>query len=200
MQLVAATHNAHKLKEIDAITAPFGFTLIPKDDVGLAHIDVEETGATFEENSYLKAAEICRLSGKPAIADESGIEVDALNGAPGVHSARFAGDHCNDEDNNRKLLQLLGDLPLEQRTGRFVSVVTLVFPDGKVLSARGEVEGHILFEKEGDGGFGYDPLFRPLGYDRSFGRFTAEEKNAISHRGRALTALQQKLQEEGFAL
>ncbi|MBE6037147.1 MAG: RdgB/HAM1 family non-canonical purine NTP pyrophosphatase [Clostridiales bacterium] len=194
MLLVAATHNAHKLKEIDAITAPFGFTLIPKDDVGLADVDVEETGSTFEENSLLKAQEICRLSGKPAIADDSGLEVDFLNGAPGVHSARFAGDDCDDEANNRKLLQLLGDLPLEKRTGRFVSVVTLVYPDGTVLAARGEVEGHILFQKEGDGGFGYDPLFRPLGHDRSFGQFTAEEKNAISHRARALAALQEKLQ------
>ncbi|MBQ3107431.1 MAG: RdgB/HAM1 family non-canonical purine NTP pyrophosphatase [Firmicutes bacterium] len=194
MLLVAATHNAHKLKEIDAITTPFGFTLSPKDDVGLADVDVEETGSTFEENSLLKAQEICRLSGKPAIADDSGLEVDFLNGAPGVHSARFAGNDCDDEANNRKLLQLLGDLPLEKRTGRFVSVVTLVYPDGTVLAARGEVEGHILFQKEGDGGFGYDPLFRPLGHDRSFGQFTAEEKNAISHRARALAALQEKLQ------
>jgi XTP/dITP diphosphohydrolase len=197
MQLVAATHNAHKLKEIDAITAPFGFTLIPKDDVGLADVDVEETGATFEENSYLKAAEICRLSGKPAIADDSGLMVDALNGEPGVYSARYGGKD-SDAARTAYLLENMAQVPEEERTARFVSAIACALPDGRVVTSRGTCEGRILFETRGDNGFGYDPVFYVPEIGMTFAEADGERKNAISHRGNALKEFCKAWKEAGL--
>ena len=137
-----------------------------------------------------------KLCGQITIADDSGLEVDCLDGAPGVYSARFAGEDGNDQANNDKLKGLLKDVPYEQRTGRFVSVITMVWPDGKRLTARGEVEGHIVLEEKGPNGFGYDPLFVPLGYDITFGEFDPEEKNKISHRANALKELKRQLEEQ----
>lgn len=196
--IIAATRNKHKIEEIDAIMGLFGVKVVSRDDAGVPPFEVEETGTTFEENSYIKAFEIMKVSGKPTIADDSGLEVDCLDGAPGVYSARFAGISGDDADgaNNRKLIELVREVPPEKRTARFVSVITVVYPDGRALSARGEVEGHIILEERGSGGFGYDSIFVPLGHDITFAQFTAEEKNRISHRRNALRKLQEKLREE----
>ena len=196
-KIIAASQNKKKIKEMETITKEFGMVIIPRDEAGISEsIEIVEDGDTFEINSYKKAKEIMDICGEITIADDSGLEVDALGGAPGVYSARFAGENCTDEDNNKKLVELIKDVPYEERTGRFVSVITMVYPDGKVLTARGEVEGHILLEKRGNAGFGYDPLFVPNGYEISFGEFTAEDKNRISHRGNALRKLRELLQNE----
>ena len=192
--IIAASRNAHKIKEIETITAKFGMRVISRDEAGLPPEEIEETGATFEENSLLKARTICALSGQPTIADDSGLMVDYLDGAPGVYSARFAGEDQNDRRNNEKLLKLLDGVPREQRTAKFVSVVSLVFPDGEELVARGECPGHMLTEYHGTGGFGYDPLFLPDGCEKTFAEMNAEEKNAVSHRARALAVLEELLQ------
>ena len=191
--IVAATRNAHKIIEIEAITKKFGMNIISRDDAGIPKYEIEEDGTTFEENSYKKAYEIMKLCGKITIADDSGLEVDCLDGAPGVYSARFAGIDGDDEANNRKLVDLIKDVPYENRTARFVSVITMVFPDGESIVARGEVEGHIMLEAKGSNGFGYDPLFVPVGYDRTFGEIESEIKNRISHRANALITLREKL-------
>ena len=191
--IVAATKNRHKIQEIEAITQEFGMSIISRDEAGVPDIEINEDGETFEENSYKKAFEIMKLCNNITIADDSGLEVDCLDGAPGVYSARFAGKDGDDDANNRKLTELIKDVPYEQRTGRFVSVITMVFPDGETISARGEVEGHLLTEKTCTSGFGYDPLFVPEGYDRTFGELGPEIKNSISHRSRALARLRELL-------
>ncbi len=191
--IVAATKNRHKIQEIEAITQEFGMSIISRDEAGVPDIEINEDGETFEENSYKKAFEIMKLCNNITIADDSGLEVDCLDGAPGVYSARFAGKDGDDDANNRKLTELIKDVPYEQRTGRFVSVITMVFPDGETISARGEVKGHLLTEKRGTSGFGYDPLFVPEGYDRTFGELGPEIKNSISHRSRALARLRELL-------
>lgn len=193
--IVAATQNKHKIREIEAITKEFGMEIISRDEAGVPPLDIVEDGEIFEENSAKKAEEIMKICGKITIADDSGLEVDCLNGAPGVYSARFAGEDGNDKANNEKLKSLIKDVPYEKRTGRFVSVITMVFPDGEKLVARGEVEGHILLEERGSNGFGYDPLFVPEGYDISFGEIDAEIKNKISHRAKALAELRKMLLE-----
>ena len=238
--IVAATQNRHKIREIEAITARFGMEIIGRDEAGLPDLEIVEDGLTFEENSYKKAYEIMKVCGRPTIADDSGLEVDCLGGAPGIYSARFAAidgipelyasrarigisliddakavgsggesdplagtveqadsdtpqADSNDKDNNRKLMSLIKNIPYEERTGRFVSVITLVFPDGQVISCRGTVEGHVIPEERGGGGFGYDPMFIPEGYDKTFGELPAELKNDISHRANALRLLGEEL-------
>lgn len=194
MKVLIATHNLKKKAELQRILTPLGIEVVTADDIGIDLTDVEETGTTFEENSLLKAQSGCDESGLPCVADDSGLAVDYLGGAPGVYSARYAGEHGDDEKNNDKLLAELDGVPLEKRTARFVSVVTCVFPDGKKIVARGECEGRIAFERSGNGGFGYDPLF--LFEDgRSFGEFTAEEKDKVSHRGKALRLLADELEK-----
>jgi len=196
--MIAASRNPKKIREMEAITKSFGLTIISRDDAGLPTTEIEEDGKTFEENSYKKAYEIMKMSGLPTIADDSGLEVDWLDGAPGVYSARFAGEACDDKANNRKLLELLKNVPKEKRTARFVSVITLIFPDGRTLVARGETEGILLDEERGQGGFGYDPLFVPLGKKLTYSELSAEEKNQISHRGKALQKLKELLHQETF--
>ncbi len=191
--IVAATKNRHKIREIEAITSEFGMSIISRDEAGVPDIEVVEDGETFEENSYKKAYEIMKLCGRVTIADDSGLVVDCLDGAPGVYSARFAGIDGDDDANNRKLTELIKDVPYEERTARFVSVITMVFPDGDTVVARGEVEGHLLTEARGREGFGYDPLFVPAGYDRTFGELDPGIKNSISHRANALKELRRKL-------
>lgn len=187
--IIAASRNEHKIREINEITSRFGLNIISRDDAGVSDVDIEEDGTTFEENSFKKANEIMKMTGKIAIADDSGLEVEYLHGAPGVYSARFAGEDANDQKNNEKLLSLLEGLPYKEKKARFVSVITMVYPDGRKLVARGECYGHILSEPMGDNGFGYDPLFVPEGYQRTFAQLTAEEKNKISHRAKALEKL-----------
>ena len=200
--VVCASNNAHKIVEIEEITKKFGLTLVSRDDAGVPPFEIEEDGDTFEANSYKKAAEILAVCGKPTLADDSGLMVDYLDGAPGVYSARFAGEHGGDKANNEKLLRLMDGVPAEKRTAKFVSVITMIFPaeddakkPGKVLVARGECPGRVLTEEHGDGGFGYDPLFLPGGYDKTFGELPQETKNKISHRANALKELERMLKE-----
>ena len=203
--IVAATKNKYKIEEIGAITSKFGMTIMSRDEAGVPPVEIPETGKTFEENSYTKAMEIMKLCGQITVADDSGLVVDCLDGAPGVYSARFAGFEglwpeepdgidTNDKDNNAKLISLIKDVPYEKRTARFVSVITMVYPDGKTIVARGTVEGHLVLEERGGGGFGYDPLFVPEGYDKTFGELSQQIKNTISHRANALKALYDKLE------
>ncbi len=192
-RIIIASQNKHKIEEIEAITKKFGMSVVSRNDAGLTNTDIEEDGKTFEENSYKKAYEIMRLAGEMTIADDSGLMVDALDGAPGVYSARFSGDGATDRSNNEKLLFMLKDVPAEKRTAKFVSVITMIYPDGDKIVARGECPGSIIFEERGQGGFGYDPLFVPDGYDKTFGELGAEEKNKISHRARALVILEKEL-------
>lgn len=191
-----ASHNMKKRDELCRILAPLGIEIKTAEQAGVMLTDVEENGETFYENALLKAQSGCRESGMPCVADDSGLVVDYLAGAPGVYSARFAGEHGNDDKNNAKLLKLLSDVPLEERTARFVSVVCCVFPNGDIISARGECEGYIGFEKKGDGGFGYDPIF--MVGDKSFAELTPEGKDALSHRGKALNMLSEKLRTGDF--
>lgn len=188
MTFVIATHNAKKLKELKRILEPLGFDAVIREDLP----EVEETGTTFAENALLKAESACKVTGMPAIADDSGLVVDALGGAPGVYSARYAGGGATDRQRYEKLLEELREVPTEQRTARFVSAVCCVFPDGKILTAEGSCEGIIAFEPKGESGFGYDPIF--LVGERSYAEMTAEEKDSISHRGRALAKLAQELE------
>lgn len=192
--IVAASRNRHKIEEIEAITKKFGMSIISRDEAGVPPVEIVEDGETFEENSFKKADEIMKLCGKITLADDSGLMVDYLGGAPGVYSARFAGEDGNDEKNNEKLLKLLDGVPAKERTAKFVSVITMVYPDGTVLSARGECPGRIITVPTGDGGFGYDPLFVPDGYEKTFAQLTPGEKNAISHRAAALTELEKLLE------
>ena len=192
MRYIVATHNNKKLNELSRILVPLGIEAVTDRDLGLSLPEVEENGATFEENAFLKADSACRATGLPAIADDSGLCVDALDGAPGLYSARFAGEGATDAEKIEKLLTALEDVPEEKRTARFVSAICCVFPDGKTLYARGECEGTIAFAPSGEGGFGYDPVFVTDG--NSFAQMTAEEKDAVSHRGRALRAFSKVLE------
>jgi XTP/dITP diphosphohydrolase len=194
-RVVVATRNKGKLVEMAHALEPLAFELVAGEDLGSVP-DVHETGETFFENAKLKAEAYHRhFGGIAALADDSGLEVDALKGAPGVRSARYAGDKATDADNNAKLLRALAGLPLEQRTARFRSTIVLVDEDGSVVTASGACEGRIGFEPRGNGGFGYDPLFLP---DATPGRTMAEltlaQKHAISHRGAALRAFLKKLE------
>lgn len=184
MDFLIATHNMKKQAELQRILAPLGINVLTADMAGIELSDVEETGTTFEENAFLKADSGCKESGMVCVADDSGLMVDFLDGAPGVYSARFGGEHGNDKKNNEKLLSLLKDVPLEKRTARFVSCVCCCFPDGRHFTVRGECEGIIANEAHGSGGFGYDPLF--LVGEKTFGELSAEEKDKLSHRGNAL--------------
>ena len=192
-EFLIATHNMKKRDELYRILSPLGIDVKTADQLGIEITDVDETGETFYENALLKAQSGCCESGMPCVADDSGLAVDYLVGAPGVYSARFAGEHGNDEKNNQKLLKLLTDVEVPERTARFVSVVCCVFPNGDIISARGECKGYIGFEPKGNGGFGYDPLF--MVGDKSFAELTPEEKDALSHRGNALRLLSEKLKD-----
>lgn len=199
MDFLIATHNLKKQKELQRVLGPLGIRVLTADEAGLALPEVEETGETFRENALLKARSGCETGKMPCIADDSGLCVDALDGAPGVYSARFAGVHGDDRRNNEKLLKELEAVEPKSRTARFVSCVACVFPDGRELTVEGECKGLIGYEPKGDGGFGYDPLFY-VG-DRSFAELTPNEKDAISHRGNALRKLADELprylEEEG---
>ena len=192
MKMVLASKNQKKMKEMNEILSGMGVEVCLQSDVGI-DIDVEETGTTFEENSLLKAKAVMEASGLPAIADDSGLCVDALNGAPGVYSARYGGDGLDDTGRYKLLL---ANMPRgAARTAKFVSVITCCFPGGEVLTARGECPGTIAYAPMGEGGFGYDPVFFVPELKKTFAQLTAEEKNAISHRGKALEAFKVKLEE-----
>ncbi|GEM_PF-267978 len=196
-KVIIASQNRHKIEEIRSILWNLGFSAVGRDEAGIPPFEVEETGTTFEENSFLKADAIVKASGMPAIADDSGLMVDALGGAPGVMSARFAGEHGDTDANNEKLLAMMEGLSEENRAAKFVCVITLLFPDGRRIVARGECPGKILTAPRGVNGFGYDPLFVPDGYDVTFAEMDPEEKNKISHRARALATLKEILEPGG---
>lgn len=189
MQVVLASANPGKLRELAALLGPLGFELKTQAELGVA--SPPETGATFLENALLKARHAARITGLPALADDSGIEVDALGGRPGVHSARYAGESASDLDNLIKLLEELRDVPPEKRTARYQCVIVLVrtADDPQPVVATGTWEGTILSVPRGTGGFGYDPIFLPAGMNRSAAELSAEEKNAVSHRAQALRRL-----------
>lgn len=193
MKVIAATGNKNKLKEFQEILNPFNIEITTFEKEGYNPIEVVEDGTTFEENSYKKAREIMEATGMAAIADDSGLEVDALLGAPGVYSARFAGENAGDRDNNLKLIELLKEIPEKDRSAQFHCVITLIFPDGERIVAEGIVSGHMITEPRGDKGFGYDPLFVPEGCESTFGELESKEKNRISHRGKALRQLMEEL-------
>lgn len=198
-KVVLASSNSHKLNELQAMLSEFEFELLSLSDVGLAGLDIPEDGDTFEANSLQKAKVVSDLTGYPAIADDSGLMVDHLDGAPGVYSARYAGEPKSDKANNAKLIEALRDVPESDRTAKFVTVITFYVNEDQILTARGEVEGQILWEERGSGGFGYDPLFYVKALDKTFAELSGEEKNAISHRGRAIMKLRGLLTEEhGF--
>jgi XTP/dITP diphosphohydrolase len=190
-KLVLATRNQGKITEfrriLDAL-APGAIQLIGVDQFPDL-VDVDETGSTFEENSLLKARYTCQATGLPAIADDSGLCVDALNGDPGIFSARWAGSHGNDQANLEKVLDQLKDVPDEKRTAHFMCVASLVLPDGREQVAEGRFEGHILHAPVGENGFGYDPIFQPLGLSISSAQMSAEEKDLVSHRGKSLRSI-----------
>ena len=192
MKLVLASKNAKKLVEMNDILSHLGIEVCSEAEAGV-DLEVEETGTTFEENSLLKAKAVMEASGLPAIADDSGLCVDCLNGAPGVWSARYGGEGLDDAARYRMLLEnMRGQMT---RSAKFVSVITCCFPNGDVLTARGECPGTIAFAPMGEGGFGYDPVFFLPKLKKTFAQLAPEEKNAVSHRGRALEAFQAKLEE-----
>ena len=199
MKVVLASKNRHKLVEISKITEQFDMELVLQSDLGV-DIDVEENGTTFEENSFIKAEAVMKATGLPALADDSGIAVDALNGEPGIYSARYGFDDSLDDWGRLELLlKNTEHVPDGQRQAQFVCVITMVTPDGKTIQARGEIHGELLRAPVGENGFGYDPIFfyPPLG--KTTAELAPEEKNAVSHRGNALKVFYEKLKEAGYA-
>ena len=199
MKVVLASKNPHKLVEISQITEKFGMELVLESQLGV-DIDVEETGSTFEENSFLKAEAVMKATGLPALADDSGICVDALGGEPGIYSARYGFDDSLDDFGRLQLLlKNTENVPDGQRQAQFVCVITLVTPDGKVIQARGEVHGELLRAPFGEGGFGYDPIFYYPPFGKSLAQVSPAEKNSVSHRANALKVFYAKLKEAGYA-
>lgn len=196
MKLVLASKNQHKLLELQTILSQLGLEVVLEAQVGV-DVDVEETGTTFEENALLKARAVMEASGMAAIADDSGLVVDALDGAPGVYSARYGGLHT-DRERTRLLLDNLKDVPDERRTARFVSAIACVLPDGRTVTARGTCEGKIVHAPMGENGFGYDPVFYAPSLGKTFAQAKSEEKNAVSHRGNALQAFCKAWKEAGI--
>ena len=197
MKLILASNNAHKLREFKQILSPLGIEIISQSEAG-CHFEVDETGTTFEENAYLKAVAVTEKTGLPAVADDSGLEVDALGGAPGIYSARYTGNHEDtDEDRLNLVLKNLGDNP--QRSARFVSCISCTFPNGDRIDTRGECEGTIQDHATGENGFGYDPIFYYPPMGKTTAEMTAEEKNQVSHRANALNVFYNKLKEAGYA-
>ena len=185
-EVVIATNNAHKLEEIGSILEDFEYNIYSLKDVDLGGVEIVEDGKTFEHNALIKARTIAKMTNMIAISDDSGLEVDAIGKKPGIYSARYAGENATDEDNRQKLMKALQNVPMSQRTARFVSAIAVVFPDGKEFVVRGTCEGKIGFEEKGNNGFGYDPLFIVDGYNKTFGEIPSTIKNTISHRANAL--------------
>lgn len=190
---VIATNNNHKLEEIGDMLKDYNFEILSMREVGLNGLEIIEDGKTFEENAIIKAKTVMEKTGIIALADDSGLEVEAIENQPGIYSARFAGEDANDEANNKKLLELLKDVPFEERKARFVCAIAVVFPTGEIVTVRGACEGIIGFEAKGNTGFGYDPLFIVPQMDKTFAELGSEAKNRISHRARALEKLKEAL-------
>lgn len=193
MKIALATNNKHKLQEIRSILDGCFEELLSLEDLGI-NVEIEETGATLADNALIKAREIVRITGMAALADDTGLMVDALDGAPGVYSARYAGEAHDDKSNRELLLKNLDGN--KTRSAHFGTVIAVCYPDGKYLLAEGRVDGHISLEERGNGGFGYDSLFFSDELGKTFAEASPEEKNSVSHRGRALRAMLAKLQNE----
>ena len=199
MKVVLASKNKHKLEEISKITEKFDMELVLESELGV-DIDVEETGSTFEENSFLKAEAVMKATGLPALADDSGIAVDALNGEPGIYSARYGFDESLDDRGRLNLLlKNTENVPDDKRQAKFVCVITMVTPQGQTIQARGEVHGMLLRAPAGENGFGYDPIFYYPPFGKSLAQVSPEEKNRVSHRANALKVFYEKLKEAGYA-
>ena len=199
MKIVIATRNKHKAVELQTLLHGVGYDAVRLDEIDPDGKipEVEETGTTFKENALLKAHAIAKATGLPSVADDTGLEVDALEGAPGIFSARYAGENCTYEDNVKKLLRELSDVADDQRTARFKTIAVYVHKETE-LSAEGVVEGVITEKAEGVGGFGYDPVFSVLDMKKTYAQFADEEKNRVSHRGKAIRSLIEKLRENGL--
>lgn len=193
MKVILASKNQHKLTELSTILSQLGFEIALESEYGL-DIDVEETGTTFEENSFLKADAVMKASGLPVLADDSGLMVDALDGAPGVYSARY-GHKASDKERTAYLLENMKEVPEERRGAKFVCVITCLFPDGRKIVARGECPGVIARAPHGENGFGYDPVFYLPELGMTYAELPSEQKNAISHRARALQEFCRKYQQ-----
>ncbi len=193
-KLVVATKNEGKITEIKKVLQTMPFEVLSMGDIGIA-VDVVEDGKTFEENSLKKAVEICSICKTIVIADDSGIEVDYLDGAPGIYSARFGGPEAADEDRNEKLLYMLKDVPFEKRTARFVCAIAVAFPDGRSFAVRDNCEGFVDFKCKGHNGFGYDPLFYVREYDKTMAELSIDIKNKISHRAKALEKMADRIKD-----
>lgn len=193
MKIIAATTNKGKIREFQEILGGLGYKIVSMHDEGI-DVEIEETGASFADNALIKARAVALLCDCPVISDDSGLCVDALDGAPGIYSARFAGEGANDADRNKKLLSLMEGK--ENRKAHYVASVAMIFPDGREFSAEGTVDGEIMTEEHGTGGFGYDPLFMCTEIGKCFGLASPEEKNEVSHRGRALKKLYEALKEQ----
>ena len=191
-QIIFATGNEGKMKEIRLILEDLGAEILSLKDAGI-NIEIQEDAKTFEENAVIKAREVMRATGALVLADDSGLEIDYLNGEPGVYSARYLGEDTSYRIKNQNLIDRLEGVPDEQRTARFVCVIAAAFPDGRIITARGAIEGIIGYEERGEGGFGYDPIF--MVGDRSFAELSDAEKDAVSHRGKALRAFAEKLSQ-----
>lgn len=195
MKIVIATGNKHKKEEIESYLGE-GFNISTMKEVGF-DLDIEETGTTFEENALIKARSLKKYTSEAIIADDSGLEVDFLDGQPGVYSARYAGEKATDQENNNKLLMELKDITMSYRQAKFVSVIAIIFPDGQEHLIRGECSGKIAFKPQGKDGFGYDPLFIVEDMEKTYAELTLSEKNKISHRGKALKKLKELLVKVG---
>ena len=199
MKVILASKNKHKLEEISKITEKFGFELILQSQLGV-DIDVEETGTTFEENSLIKAEAVMKATGMAAMADDSGICVEALNGEPGVYSARYGFDETLDDWGRLQLLlKNMETVPDGKRQAKFVCVITMVTPEGETIQARGEIHGELLREPHGENGFGYDPIFYYPPFGMTTAEMSSEDKNQVSHRANALKIFNEKLKEAGYA-
>lgn len=193
MKFIMATNNAHKVIELSRILLPLGIDVVSAKDAGITLDDVEETGTTFAENAFLKANAAFIKTGMPAVADDSGLCVDALDGRPGIYSARYGGEGASDSEKNAKLLDELSDVDAENRTAHFTSAICCILEDGTRIDVEGKCNGKIAFEPHGNGGFGYDPIF--MYGSRCYAELSAEEKDAVSHRGAALRRLKAELEK-----
>lgn len=191
-KLIFATGNEGKMKEIRMILEDMGMDIQSLRDADV-HADIEENGTTFEENAIIKARGVMELTGELVLADDSGLEIDYLNGEPGVYSARYLGEDTSYRIKNQNLIDRLEGVPDEQRTARFVCVIAAALPDGRILTTRGTIEGMIGYEERGEGGFGYDPIFFLPEYGCSTAELSMEQKNELSHRGKALRSMKEEL-------
>lgn len=197
-KFILATRNRGKLKEIREMLADLPFEVLSMEDAGIFE-SIEESGNTFEENALIKARKVSGIAGEIAMADDSGLEVDFLDGKPGVRSSRFAGEGASDRDRNDKLLRLLEGVPFDKRNARFVCAVAVAFPDGRHFTARGCCEGFISLSARGENGFGYDPIFYLPEYNMTMAQLSSGEKNRISHRGKALRLMVEELKRQQWA-